>query len=197
MMIYLKIMIIQFIQKLKKVKIYLISNLIVLLKNILLKDDKSRKEQRRTSLTKKFMSDINLNEKLSLANSNEDNNHSSSSESSFNANIENDHVSSSNIANNYIYLLNNDINRIINSEEEEEKPNHLNHYLPVYKPNKLLNNDSLTTTTASSTISISNNQIASSSNDYDYIYNKYKNSTNLMQTFKSIQLQSNDDKQQK
>ena len=148
------------------------------------------------------MSDVNLNEKLSLANSNEDNNKSPSSERSFNANIEND--SSSNIANNYIYLLNNDINRIINSEEEEEEEegwNHLNQYLPVYKPNKLLNNDSsLTTTTASSsTLSIigNNHYSASNSNDYDYIYNKYKNSTNLMQTFKSIQLQTNDDKQQK
>ena len=174
-------------------------------------DDESTTPPRRTSLTKTFMSDVNLNEKESLTNSNEDNNYqastSVSSETSFNANIENDHVSSSNIANNYIYLLNSDLNRITSSEFKDS--NHLNQYLPVYRPVKLLNNilnDSLTTT-SSSTISINNNNsstIATANdvipNDYDYIYskyNQYKNSSNLMQTFKSIQLQTNEDRQQK
>ena len=147
------------------------------------------------------MSDTNLNEKRSLTNSNEDNNCrsdvNSSPETSF-ANAENE--SSMNIANNYIYLLNNDLNRIMSESD------HLNQYLPVYKPqakliNNILNDDSLTTT-SSSTLSINHQQPVEivNINDYDYIYNKYnqfKNATSLMQTFKSSIQQTNEDKQKK
>jgi hypothetical protein len=128
------------------------------------------------------MSDTNLNEKISITNSNEDNNYSA--ENSF-INAENEHVSSSNIANNYIYLLNNDLNRLISSKEEIN--NHLNDYLPVFKPIKLLNNilnDSITTTTTS--LSSINQQLVepSSTNEYEYAYNKYnKNSNLILSTF--------------
>ena len=146
---------------------------------LIIKGNKSVETPTKITL-KTFMSDTNLNEKISITNSNEDNNYSA--ENSF-LNAESEHVSSSNIANNYIYLLNNDLNRLLSSKEEIN--NHLNDYLPVFKPVKLLNNilnDSITTTSLSSI----NQQLfePSSTNEYEYVYNKY-NKNSILSTFKS------------